>query len=209
MNHHDWAIETAVDNLNFLTRRRSVLRYLPDPVPDNVIREILTAAIWAPSAHNRQPWRFTVVGEAETKKRLATAMGARLRADLTADSVPPEVIDRDVGRSYDRLTNAPAFILLCLTMADMDSYSDEKRQHSENVMAIQSAAMAGQNLLLAAHARGLGACWMCAPLFCPALARTTLDLPPDWEPQGLITIGYPAETRQQTRQPLSSRLVYR
>jgi nitroreductase len=94
-------------------------------------------------------------------------------------------------------------------MADMDSYSDEKRQHSENVMAIQSAAMAGQNLLLAAHARGLGACWMCAPLFCPALARTTLDLPPDWEPQGLITIGYPAETRQQTRQPLSSRLVYR
>ncbi|MEZ4580208.1 MAG: nitroreductase family protein [Caldilineaceae bacterium] len=44
-----------------------------------------------------------------------------------------------------------------------------------------------QNLLLAAHAHGLGACWMCAPLFVPDLVRTVLDLPPAWEPQALIT----------------------
>lgn len=206
MKHHDSA---AADDLNLLTSRRSILRYLPDPVPDTVIREILTAAIWAPSAHNRQPWRFTVVSEAATKKRLADAMGAKLRADLTADSIPPEVIEKDVRRSYNRITRAPTFILLCLTMADMDSYPDEKRQHNEHVMAIQSTAMAGQNLLLAAHAHGLGACWMCAPLFCPALARTTLNLPSDWEPQGLITVGYPAETRRKTRQSLSACLVYR
>ena len=209
MNHHDSALGTAADSLNLLTSRRSILRYLPDPVPDTVIREILTAAVWAPSAHNRQPWRFTVVSGAATKKRLASAMGAKLRADLSADSIAPEVIEKDVGRSYERITGAPTFILLCMTMADMDSYPDGKRQHNERVMAIQSTAMAGQNLLLATHARGLSACWMCAPLFCPALVRTTLDLPSDWEPQGLITVGYPAETRRKTRQPLSASLVYR
>ena len=60
-------------------------------------------------------------------------------------------------------------------------------------MAIQSVALAAQNLLLTAHAAGLGACWRCAPLFCPDTVRETLSLPSDWEPQALITIGYPAE----------------
>jgi len=69
--------------------------------------------------------------------------------------------------------------------------------------------MAGQNLLLAAHVLGLGACWLCAPLFCPDVVRDTLALPPDWQPQGLITAGYPAETREKTRAPLETRVVFR
>ena len=58
-------------------------------------------------------------------------------------------------------------------------------------MAAQGVAMAIQNLLLTAHSLGLGACWMCAPLFCPDTVRAALDLPDDWEAQALITIGYP------------------
>ena len=58
-------------------------------------------------------------------------------------------------------------------------------------MAMQSTAMAVQNLLLAASAGGLGACWMCAPLFCPETARNALDLPPDWQPQAIVTLGVP------------------
>lgn len=69
-------------------------------------------------------------------------------------------------------------------------------------MAVQSVAMAGQNLLLAAHAHGLGACWMCAPLFCPDVVRSALSLPIDWEPQGLITLGNPAQSRSKTRRKL-------
>ncbi len=53
----------------------------------------------------------------------------------------------------------------------MDNYGDPRRDQNEYVMAAQSAAMAGQNLLLAAHDAGLGACWMCAPLFCPDVVR--------------------------------------
>ena len=93
-------------------------------------------------------------------------------------------------------------------MADMDCYPDEQRQKNEWLMAVQSTALAGQNLLLAAHALGLGACWMCAPLFSPDIVRQTLDLPTDWQPQALITAGYPAETRQKTRKPLESCVLF-
>ncbi|MFO7538528.1 MAG: nitroreductase family protein [Chloroflexota bacterium] len=192
-----------------IVERRSIRRYKPEPVPDELIEQLLTAACWAPSAHNRQPWRFVVMESAETKQQLATAMGDRLRCDLTADRVPEAIINKDVGRSYQRITQAPLLILLCLTMADMDSYPDAKRQQNEWIMAMQSTAMAGQNLLLAAHALGLGACWMCAPLFCPDVVAHTLDLPPDWQPQALMTAGYPAESKTKERQPLASRILYR
>lgn len=189
--------------------RRSIRRYKPEPISDELIEQLLTAATWAPSAHNRQPWRFVVMTNAGTKHQLATAMGNRLRDDLTADNVPQEVIEKDVGRSYQRITNAPLLILLCLSMADMDSYPDAQRQQNEWLMAAQSTAMAGQNLLLAAHTLSLGACWMCAPLFCPDVVSQTLALPPDWQPQALITIGYPAETKTKPRHPLANKLLYR
>ncbi len=134
-------------------------------------------------------------------------MGARLRADLTADGAPPEVIEKDASRSYSRISSAPALVLVCMTMVDMDRYTDARRT-AERLMAAQSTAMAGQNLLLAAQ-EGLGACWMCAPLFCPDVVRDVLDLPGDWQPQALITLGYPAEAREKTRHPLETSVLWR
>ena len=195
--------------LDLIRTRRSIRRYTRDAVPADVVEQMLTAATWAPSAHNRQPWRFVVIADGQTKYRLAAAMGGQLRRDLAADGRSPEFIERDAGRSYARLTGAPLLILVNLTMADMDIYPDERRARNEAIMAAQSTAMAGQNLLLAAHALGLGACWVCAPLFCPAVVRETLDLPADWQPQGLITLGYPAEEKQKTRHSLESRVLYR
>ncbi len=188
--------------------RRSIRRYRPTPVPRAVLVELLEAACWAPSAHNRQPWRWAVIQAAETKQTLAAAMGERLRADLTRDGMPPEVIEADAGRSYARITSAPAIIIVCLTMRDMDQYPDQRRKKAEYMMATQSVAMAVQNLLLAAHARGLGACWMCAPLFVRDTVREVLGLEADWEPQALITLGYPAETKTKTRMPLESVVRY-
>jgi len=189
--------------------RRSLRRYEARPVADEVIRQLLTAAVWAPSAHNRQPWRFAVVRQPAEKEQLARAMGARLRADLEADHVPESVIEKDVSRSYERITLAPVVIVLALSMADMDRYPDEKRSRAERTMAVQSTAMAGQNFLLAAHKAGLGACWMCAPLFCPDVVRAALRLPDDWEAQALITLGYPAQTRERNREPLEARVLWR
>ncbi len=194
--------------LESLQSRRSIRRYRPDPVPPALIEQILTAATWAPSAHNRQPWRFAVVTQAPTKHKLAAAMGDKLRADLAADGLSPVLIEKDTTRSYQRITSAPLLILLCLTMTDMDSYPDEQRQQNEWLMAVQSTALAGQNLLLAAHDLGLGACWMCAPLFSPDIVCQVLSLPADWQPQAVITVGYPAETRQKTRKPLDSCVLF-
>jgi nitroreductase len=52
--------------------------------------------------------------------------------------------------------------------------------------------MAVQNILLAAHTHGLGACWMCAPLFCQEEVGAALGVPPHWRAQALITLGPPA-----------------
>ena len=195
--------------LDLLLSRRSIRRYRPDPVPQALIEQGLTAAIWAPSAHNRQPWRFAVVTEAARKEGLARAMGARLRRDLEADGAAEPIIAQDTTRSYARLTGAPVLIVVSLSMVDMDEYPDRRRQQHEFLMAAQSTAMAGQNLLLAAHSVGLGACWMCAPLFAPEVIRAALDLPDDWQPQGVITLGYPAETKSKMRHPLEMSVVWR
>lgn len=189
--------------------RRSIRRYESRPVPQAIIDRLLESAVWAPSAHNRQPWRFVVITTANAKQKLAGAMGEALRRDLAADGLSRTAIDRDANRSYTRLTGAPLLILVCLTMADMDEYPDERRNRNEALMAAQGAAMAGQNLMLSAHALGLGACWLCAPLFCPEIVREALNLPADWQPQGVITVGYPAETKEKTRHPIGTRVLYR
>ena len=168
---------------------------------------MLEAALWAPSAHNRQPWRFAVLAQTEHKQALAQAMADRLRSDLHADGLDEVAIERDAGRSYEQLRGAPVVIVVCLSMLEMDAYPDERRQQFEHQMAIQSTSMAAQNLLLAAQAEGLGACWLCAPLFCPDIVRATLDLPEDWEPQGAVILGYPASQRSKTRHNLATKIL--
>lgn len=185
--------------LTLFADRRSIRTYLPSAVARDLLDSLLTAATSAPSAHNRQPWRFLVIEGKSTKERLAAAMGRRLRADRSRDGDPTAAIEADVSRSYARLTGAPVVVLVCMTMADMDRYPDSRRNLSERVMAVQGTAMAAQNLLLAAHAAGLGACWMCAPLFCADTVAAELALPPDWEPQGIVTLGYPAGAGKPAR----------
>jgi F420 biosynthesis protein FbiB-like protein len=175
----------------FIRSRRSVRRFLPDPVPEEAIQRILEIAIWAPSAHNRQPWRFAVLAGETSRRRLADAMGEDFRRDLLADGLPFEQVEAQVERSRQRIIEAPAAILVCLDSAEMDTYPDERRQTAEFQMGVQSVAMAGQNLLLAAHAEGLGAVWMCAPLFAQDAACRALALPETWQPQGMVLLGYP------------------
>ena len=157
--------------------RRSVRRYLPHPIPRDVVDSLLEAAVTAPSAHNRQPWRFAVVSSLANKTTLARAMGERLRKDRQRDRDAGADIEADVARSFARITGAPTLVVVCLAMQDMDVYPDALRNRHEHQMAVQSTAMAGQNLMLAADALGLGACWLCAPMFCPDVVREALGLP--------------------------------
>lgn len=189
--------------------RRSIRRYQARSIPQPLLEAILEAAIWAPSAHNRQPWRFCVVTSDAVKAEMSGRMGERWRRDLTADGADPAFVEQRVSISHARITGASALVVASVSMADMDVYPDPSRAEAEWLMAVQSTALACQNLLLAAHHYGLGACWMCAPLFVPDLVREVLDLPADWQPQALITLGYPAETKEKEREPLAHRVVWR
>jgi coenzyme F420-0:L-glutamate ligase/coenzyme F420-1:gamma-L-glutamate ligase len=191
-----------------IRQRRSIRRYTDRPVEQPLLEALLEAATWAPSAHNRQPWRFCVV-QGTMRQQLSAAMAVAWRSDLLADGVDAAWVENHVAVRAARIAGAPAVIVACLCMADMDYYPDARRAGFEHIMATQSVALACQNLLLSAHAAGLGACWVCAPLFVPEIVRTTLQLPADWEPQALLTLGWPAETRAKERAPLASRVQWR
>ncbi|HZU04954.1 MAG TPA: nitroreductase family protein [Chloroflexota bacterium] len=192
-----------------LRGRRSVRRYRPDPVPRALVETVLAAAAWAPSPHHSAPWRFVVLTRPEAKARLASAMAEAWRADLERDGVAPTRIATLLARSQERLRHAPVVIVLCITEERLDRYPDARRQAAERTMAAQSAGAALQNVMLAAHARGLATCWLCAPLFCPETVTATLGLDPALHPQALLTLGYPAAPPPPRARPSLDTLLLR
>jgi F420 biosynthesis protein FbiB-like protein len=194
--------------LEFLKTRRSIRHFSSDPVPPELVERVLATAIWAPSAHNAQPWRFVRLVSAESRQKFVSAMSDTFFHQLQADGMDPQDITRRIEGSQQRILNAPVVILLCLDSGRGTSYPDPTRQQAEHLLGVQSVALVGGTLLLAAHACGLGGLWMAAPLFAQQVARTSLDLPPDWEPQALILLGFPESVPPPpSRLPLSS-LVY-
>ena len=193
-----------------LVARRTVRFYKPDAVPDQLVRTLLEGAACAPTAHNAQPVRYVVIRSPEMKRRLADQMGRRWKRDLERSGTPEASVRVELRFSTRRFSEAPVLILVGYTMADMDVYPDRARRAAEATMAVQSAAAGIQNLLLAASAHGLGACWCCAPLFCGGVVRRALDLADDFVPQALLTIGYPAHTPPvPPRKPLDAIVAYR
>lgn len=184
---------TAIDLHTFLRTRRSIRRFKPDPVPDSVIREILHTATFAPSAHNRQPWRFVVLTEKSSIAHFADKMAAEFQLALEQDSLQPEEIQKRLIRSKERIMGAPVIIIACVDMTEMEQYSDERRKKAEYLIATQSVANAGMQILLAAHAEGLGAVWICSPLFAQETVQEALNIRSSWEPQAMFLLGYPVE----------------
>ncbi len=172
----------------FLRTRRSIRRFRPDSVPEAVIEEILATATFAPSAHNRQPWRFAVVTEPVVKTRLGQAVTGKMRADMQADGANQSDIEKRAATSLRRMDEAPVVIVLCRDKTDVRVDTVE-----EAAMGIQSTAAAGLQLLLAAHAEGLGGNWVCWALYAQEETRDALNLPETWEPQAFYFLGYPDE----------------
>jgi F420 biosynthesis protein FbiB-like protein len=185
-----------------------VRQYQVRPVEHALLEQMLEAARWAPSPHGRQPWRFVVLTRQEPKQLLAEHMGQTWRHNLQMDGQEAEIVERRLQKSRQRILGAPAIIIACLYVADMDRYPDERRQADEITMAIQSIGAAIQNMLLMAYDLGLDTGWMCAPLFCPEVVCEVLDLDKRLMPQALITVGYAAaDPQRRERLPLSSLVV--
>lgn len=189
--------------------RRSIRTFKDRPVTLELIEKLLKAAILAPSAHNAQHWRFVVITNAEDKLRFAERMGSNYREALIAEGMLPKEAESRAEARKDRICGAPVIILLCLDTEDVRKFNDASRSDGDYLMGVQSVALAGGHLLLAAHAEGLGAVWICAPLFAPQRVREALDLPSNWIPQGMISLGYPAEKpKEKSMKPLENVVKY-
>jgi coenzyme F420-0:L-glutamate ligase/coenzyme F420-1:gamma-L-glutamate ligase len=198
----------ANDLATLLRNRRSVRSYQDRPVTRAQLEQIIEAARWAPSPHGRQPWRFVVLTRQEPKIRLAEYMGTTWRKNLEMDGQAADIVNIRLEKSRQRILNAPALIIPCLYLEDLDHYPDAQRQADETTMAIQSLGAAVQNMLLMAYDLGLDAGWMCAPLFCPEVVCEALHLDKRIIPHALITVGYAAaDPKRRERLPLQSLIV--
>ena len=177
----------------FLRSRRSIRSFKTDLIPAEIIQRILETTLFAPSAHNLQPWRFVVLTSTEAKSRLAETITDKFRLDMIADVIPEADFQERMEQTVRRVGEAPVIVVLCRDRTRVKLQFNEVRQQAEAVMSTQSVAIAGLQLLLAAYAEGLGGTWICWPLFAPEETRRALGLASDWEPQGMIFLGYPAE----------------
>lgn len=163
-----------MSDLALFSRRFSCRRFAGEPVPAEVLTELLEAARWAPSAGNLQPWRFVVVHSAAARRQLAAA-------------------------AYDQgfLAEAPVTVVVC---AVPDESGRRYGLRGRTLYCLQDTAAAVENLLLAAAARDLGTCWVGA--FDEEAAARALDLDPAWRPVALVPVGRPAEQpRGRRRRP--------
>jgi coenzyme F420-0:L-glutamate ligase/coenzyme F420-1:gamma-L-glutamate ligase len=197
------------DLASLLQGRRSVRKFQPRQVPRELIEQVLEAARWAPSPHGRQPWRFVVLTRQEPKVRLTERMGETWQQQLQMDGQDAEIVAIRMAKSRQRIISAPAIIIACLYLEDLDRYPDERRQADETTMAIQSLGAAIQNMLLMAYDLGLDTGWMCAPLFCPEIVCEALGLDSRLIPHALITLGYAAaDPQRRERLPLDTLIVH-
>jgi coenzyme F420-0:L-glutamate ligase/coenzyme F420-1:gamma-L-glutamate ligase len=199
-----------LDIVELIKTRRSIRKFKPTKVSREIIKAVLDLARWAPSAHNAQPWRLVVIDDDSVKEKLATEMGRVWLSGMLKDGVSRDKAEEIVrAESWQRITQSPIVLIVCLAMEDMHKYIDMRRRKAEYLMSVQSVAAYIQNLLLLAHYYGLGACWVCAPLFCQNAVRKALGLPRKIEPQAMIIMGYADEKPEpRPRKPLETFCVF-
>jgi nitroreductase len=158
--------------LNFLISRRSIRKFRPDPVPDELILKILDVARYAPSARNSQPWVFIVVKDPEVKRKLA-----------------------NVHLWAKPLENAPVGIVVaCNTEVSPESYQVD-------------CANATMQIMLAAHALGLGTVWL-QTLRNVSEIQGIVGLPKNYVPVAMLALGYPDERPSPKKRKELKEIVY-
>ncbi len=173
-----------METLAAVAGRRSIRRYKTDALPRAAIERILAAAVQAPSAKNRQPWRFVVL-QGEARLRLSRLMlegaeAARARGDSAGSCEPSAKI----------VAAAPVTILVFSAAYEHDGRIHDHSRY--NAPDIQSIGGMIQTMLLAAHDLGVGSLWICDVLYAYAAIR-------DWigrrqELVAAVSLGVPDES---------------
>ncbi len=189
--------------LSLAQSRRSVRKFAERKVSREDILRVLEAARWAPSNHNRQPWKFIVLADPRQITQLAEAIRGELSQKLKSLPQVASAYTSEFANYATFFAGAP--VVIAVLHKKPVSFSAALLQgvdHPELVSGEPlSAAMAVQNLLLAAHALGLGSCVLTAPLIVGDLLSRELKLPPGHELTCLVALGYadgkPAEPRRK------------
>ncbi|MFO0563106.1 MAG: nitroreductase family protein [Polyangiales bacterium] len=198
----------------FFYGRKSVRRFRDQPVERAVIERLMQLATSAPSASNKQPWRFVIVRE----RAVISAMAAAVRAEIALvlanmDESGVEAF-RTYGEYFTRFEAAPCVIaptcrptpiLSQLVRPTLDRAAHERIAQMEHKSASVSTALAIENLLLAAPQLGLGASPLTGPLLAAHRLSELMKIPPSWDLLALIAVGYPDEEPRKTeRKPVES-----
>jgi len=165
-----------MDALEAILTRHSISKVKTDPVPREVIEKLLHAAVQAPNHYCVRPWRFVVL----------TGKGREALGEVMAQSLKQRNPDLpDTGMVLERAKPLRAPVLIAV---GVDKPGDARVLEIENICAVAAAV---ENLLLAAHAQGLGAMWRTGPAARDPEVKKFLGFEPDQELLSFIYIGYP------------------
>ncbi|MCK9583567.1 MAG: nitroreductase family protein [Candidatus Cloacimonetes bacterium] len=165
-----------MDLKELIHSRYSVRDFRPDPIPEDVLQEILEAGRLAPSAQNRQPWRYIVFNDPKAIRALAKKTGL-------------------IGLSNFFIKDAPVVIIAC---ADLKKNT---RINGKDYYLVDTA-ISFQQMILTAWNHGIGSCWMAA--FSEALLAKYLGLPKSWKIVAISPFGYPKEDKTMYSKFLSA-----
>lgn len=186
----DEVSERARSFYELLDARRSVRMFSSDPVPRPVIDDIIRAASTAPSGAHRQPWRFVVVGDTETKRRIRAAAEAEEAANYSG-RLPPDWLEAlaplgtDENKPY--LEDAPWLVVLFEERYGLNPDGS----HRKNFYVKESVGIAAGMFVAAVHAAGLATLpHTPSPM---AFLSKVLGRPENERPFALFPVGYPAE----------------
>jgi len=167
-----------MDLMEALRGRRAVRGYSAEGVSRATVADLIEAAIWAPSAMNEQPWAFVVV-EGDARLTGFSDRAKRVVLDsLTADSPLARYREHLEDAAFQIFYHAPVLVVVCATQAVSQAEED--------------CCLAAQNLMLEAHARGLGTCWIGfarAWLNRPEI-KAELGIPAAWSAVAPLVIGH-------------------
>jgi nitroreductase len=165
-----------MDLFDTIHTRQSVGKVKPDPLPRSVIEKLLSAGVQAPNHYKVRPWRFVVLMGA-SRERLGDVMAAVFRKRF------PDLSEEGLAKERAKPLRSPVVIAV-----GVDKPSEPKVVETENICA---AAAACQNILLAAHAEGLGAMWRTGDAARDPEVKHFLGFEPDQHLIGFLYIGYP------------------
>ena len=172
-----------MDLFQAIKERRSCRNFDSRPIEEEKLQAVLEAGSWAPSAMNKQPWRFLVIKNQERRQRLRDACDETRK--LLFELSGWKWLSR---YSIEFLVTAP--VIIAVYADPQDSGADLFLPERGDSYA-QGCCAAVQNMLLAAHALGLGSLWY--TLYEKERVMEILELPLDYDLVSMVVLGYPAQ----------------